>query len=68
MLAVRNKFDTLHKISKRITPNDEYENFVTAQMEAAAERIPTKKVPIVDFSASHKYLIKTRKSKNILIE
>ena len=33
MVTVRNKSDT---------PNDEYENFLTAHMEAAAECIPTK--------------------------
>ena len=30
------------EISKRHNPYDEYENFITAQMEAAAECIPTK--------------------------
>ena len=34
-------FDALQKIETH-TPNDEYENFVNANLEAAAERIPTK--------------------------
>ena len=37
---LRNKFDALQEISE--TPNDGYENFVNADMEAAAECIPTK--------------------------
>ena len=40
-VTVRNKFDTLQDISETPTPNDEYENYVTAHMEAAAEGIPT---------------------------
>ena len=41
-VTVRNKFDTLQEISETLTPNDEYENFVNANMEAAVECIPTK--------------------------
>ena len=41
-VTVRNKFDTPQEISGTHTPNDEYENFVIAHMEAAAESIPTK--------------------------
>ena len=37
-----NKFDTPQETSERYIPQDEYENFVTTQMEAAAECIPTK--------------------------
>ena len=41
-ITLRNKFDALLEISKTLTPNDEYENFVNANMEAAAaECIPT---------------------------
>ena len=39
---LRNKFDALQEISKTPTPNDKYENFVNAHLEAAAEYIPTK--------------------------
>ena len=39
-LALRNKFDALQKSEIR-TPNDEYENFVNAHLEAAAKCIPT---------------------------
>ena len=38
----KKKFHTLQETSESHTPNDEYENFVTAHMEAAAECIPTK--------------------------
>ena len=39
MLSVRNKIDTLLKISERHTPNNEYENFVDAPIEAEAKGI-----------------------------
>ena len=42
MVTVRNKFDSLQEISETYTPNDEYENFITAHVEAAAECIPIK--------------------------
>ena len=45
MLKVRNKFDTLQETSKRYTLNDKYENFVMANIEAAAGCIPTKPRP-----------------------
>ena len=41
-LTLRNKFDALQEISETPTPNDEYKNFVNAQLEAAAECIPIK--------------------------
>ena len=41
-IKLRNKFDALQEISEALTPNDKYENLVNAQMEAAAECIPTK--------------------------
>ena len=40
MITLRNKFDALQEISETLTPNDEYENFINAHMEAAAECIP----------------------------
>ena len=40
-VTVRNKFDTLQEISETHTPNDEYENFISAYMKAVAECIPT---------------------------
>ena len=42
-ITLRNRFDTLHEKTETHTPNDEYENFVKAHLEAAAECIPTKK-------------------------
>ena len=41
-LTQRKKFDALLEISETSTPNDKYENFVNAHLEAAAECIPTK--------------------------
>ena len=41
-LTLRNKFNTLQEKSETHTLNDEYENFVNAHLEAAAECIPTK--------------------------
>ena len=41
-LALRNKYDALHEKIETHTPNEEYENFVNAHLEAAAEYIPTK--------------------------
>ena len=37
MLTLRNKFDALQEKSETHIPNDEYENFVNAHLEAAAE-------------------------------
>ena len=43
MLALRNKYDDLQEQTETHTPNEEYENFVNAHLEAVAEFIPTKK-------------------------
>ena len=42
MVTVINKFDTLQKPSERHTPNDKYENCVTAHLEAAVECLSSK--------------------------
>ena len=42
MVTVRSKFDTLQEISETHTPNEEYENFVSAHMKAAVEHSSTK--------------------------
>ena len=40
---LRKKFDALQEIPEALTPNDEYENFINAHIEAAAaECIVTK--------------------------
>ena len=36
-IVVRNKFDNLQELSEILTPNDEYENFVSAHMQAVAK-------------------------------
>ena len=41
-LTLRNKYDALQERAETHTPNDEYENFINAHLEAAAECIPTK--------------------------
>ena len=42
MLALRNKYDAQQKKTETHTPNKEFENFVNAHLEAAAEFIPTR--------------------------
>ena len=42
VLELRNRFETLQENTEKSTPNDEYENFVNAHLEAAAKCIPTK--------------------------
>ena len=43
VLELRNWYETLQeKEEKKNTPNDEYENFVNAHLEAASKCIPTK--------------------------
>ncbi len=42
VLELRNRFKTLQEKTEKGTPNDEYENFVKAHLEAAAKCIPTK--------------------------
>ena len=42
VLALRKKFNALQEKTDIHTPNDEYENFVSTHLEAAAKYIPTK--------------------------
>ena len=42
VLEFRNRFETLQEKTEKGTPNDEYENFVEAHLEAASKCIPTK--------------------------
>ena len=41
-LELRKRFETLKEKTEKVTPNDEYENFVEAHLEAASKCIPTK--------------------------
>ena len=41
-LELRNRFETLQEKTEKVTPNDEYENFVEAHLEAASKCISTK--------------------------
>ena len=43
ILELKNRFETLQEKTEKGTPNDEYENFVNAHLEAAAKRIQKKK-------------------------
>ena len=42
VLELRNRLETLQEKTEKSTPNDEYENFVNAHLEAAAKYIPIK--------------------------
>ena len=42
VVELRNRFETLQEKTEKGTPNDKYENFVNAHIEAAAKCIPTK--------------------------
>ena len=42
VLELRNRFETLQEKTEKGTPNDEYENFVNAHLEATENYIPTK--------------------------
>ena len=42
ILELRNRFDTLQEKTEKGTPNNDYENFVEAHLEAASKCIPTK--------------------------
>ena len=56
-LTQRNKFDALQEISDTLTPNDKYENFVNAYIEAVVECIPTViRIYYVNYSYIYVYL------------
>ena len=42
VVELRNRFETLQGKTEKGTPDNEYENFVNAHLEAAAKCIPTK--------------------------
>ena len=42
VVEMRNTFETLQEKTEKGTPNDEYENFVNAHLEATEKCIPTK--------------------------
>ena len=42
VLEFRNRFETLQEKTEKGTPNDEYENFIEAHLEAASKWIPSK--------------------------
>ena len=56
-LTLRNKFNSLQEISKSLTLNNEYENFVNAHIEEAAECNPTK-LSKTEFPSRHEQLRK----------
>ena len=42
MIILRNKFNAFLEISKTLTPDEKYENFINAHIETATECMPTK--------------------------
>ena len=42
VLELKNRFETLQEKTEKNSPNDKYENFVNAHLEASANCIPTK--------------------------
>ena len=52
MVTVINKLDTFQEKFERHTPNEEYENFVTAHIEAAAKCIIIKSRDKFEFHGS----------------
>ena len=54
-VAIRIEFHTFPEIPERYSSTDKYENFDKAHMEAA-ECMPTKPEPNVEFHGSYKYL------------
>ena len=69
VLELRNRFETLQEKTEKSTPNDEYENFVNAHLEAAAKCIPTKlktkyRVPWETLAAREKRALVKTASKN----
>ena len=58
-LSLRNKYDALQEKTETQTPNEEYENFINAHLEAAAKFIPAKqrtksRVPLETFTIREK--------------
>ena len=69
VLELRNRFETLQENTEKSTPNDEYENFVNAHLEAAGECIPTKlktkyRVPWETLAVREKRVLVKTASKN----
>ena len=69
VLELRNRFETLQEKTEKSTPNDEYENFVNAHLEAAAQYIPTKlktkyRVPWETLAVKEKRALVKTASKN----
>ena len=69
VLELRNRFETLQEKTEKSTPNDEYENFVNAHLEAAAKYIPTKiktkyRVPLETLAVREKRALVKTASKN----
>ena len=66
---LRNRFEILQEKTEKSTPNDEYENFINAHLEAAAKCIPTKlktkyRVPWETLAVREKHALLKTASKN----
>ena len=69
VIKLRNRFETLQEKTEKRTPNDEYENFVNAHLEAAEKWIPTKlktkyRVPCETLAVREKRALVKTASKN----
>ena len=69
VLELRNRYETLQERTEKSTPNDDYENFVNAHLEAAAKCISTKlktkyRVPRKTLAVREKRAIVKTASKN----
>ena len=69
VLALGNRYETLKDRTEKSTPNDEYENFVNAHLEAGAKCIPTKlkskyRVPWESLAVREKRALVKTASKN----
>ena len=62
-VTLRNNLDTLQETFEKHTTNDEFENFITTHIEAAAECIPTK--PKAKYRVSWKSIAVTEKRDNL---
>ena len=69
VVELRNRFETLQEKTEKRTPNDEYENFVNAHLDAAAKCISTKpktkyRVPWETLAVREKRVLEKTASKN----
>ena len=52
-VSIKKKYDALREQKETATPNEEYENFVNAHLEAAAEFIRTEQEETIESHGRH---------------